>query len=604
MSRRILHPVHGTAQAPFFQAMRIRTRIPVTEHDRMVLEILGRYFDHLQGKDLARCCVDGRNSIKDGWAERKRVLTEDCSSRWAGYITKKSNDSWNTARRNQRRHLSDLESAISTIEKKLVLPVHSQSEREAIRKKEAENAKAESKKPRKLIFGYRTKHEHAMKRQRLDHLKSERDSLKKNLDNSVVHITRGGKQLLKNRLHLDEAGSEEFNWCAKWRAKRFTFGANGEKGVIYGNQTIRVSPDGTVDIDLPEKFSRLANSTTRGTTRYRLDTKAIFSYRGKEWLSQVNANRAVAYEVVFAAKGRIYLDASFTPESSECVPDLNKLLKDLKLRVLSVDLNHGFLAPVVLDRSGNMISRLNHIPFITEDLSASRRDGHLRQAITDVLNIAKYYECSMIVVENLGFDEMRSIGREKQASSPWFRRTVCGMPTAKFRDRLASMAIRHGIAVVGVPAAYSSIWGKEYWQDALSSKTHKISGHTAAAVVLGRRALGQRARRKTQASPGVITSERRTSGFYSIEEAEKSAGVVSYHVWSVNGKEPKCEETLNDTLRREGFGQIVRVRPKAPGTISGRSRSAKTVRADQVSLKDTYEERLTKASSKPTTVCL
>jgi hypothetical protein len=54
------------------------------------------------------------------------------------------------------------------------------------------------------------------------------------------------------------------------------------------------------------------------------------------------------------------------------------------------------------------------------------------------------------------------------------------MPTRQFRDRLVAMASRRGMAVCGVPAAYSSIWGKTYWRAPLSTKHHKVSGHTGA----------------------------------------------------------------------------------------------------------------------------
>jgi hypothetical protein len=90
-----------------------------------------------------------------------------------------------------------------------------------------------------------------------------------------------------------------------------------------------------------------------------------------------------------------------------------------------------------------------------------------------------------------------------------WRKVVCGVPVARFRSRLTAMAARRGIAVAGVPAAYSSIWGRAYWLGPLTGKQHKVSGHTAAAVVLGRRALGHPARRKAQASPGVTAGDRR-----------------------------------------------------------------------------------------------
>ena len=198
------------------------------------------------------------------------------------------------------------------------------------------------------------------------------------------------------------------------------------------------------------------------------------------------------------------------------MPELDELLRDPGLRVLAGDLNHGFLAPAVLDRAGNAVIRLPHIPLVTEDLPASVRDGHLRQALTCALDLAEAHGCRLVVVENLGFSDMRARGRERYGSAEWFRKVVCGMPTAQVRDRLVAMAARRSVAVAGIPGAYSSIssiWGAEHWQAPLSTnlstKQHEVSGHTAAAVVLGRRALGHSARRRPRASPGVTAPDQR-----------------------------------------------------------------------------------------------
>ncbi|MHB1823619.1 MAG: hypothetical protein ACYCTL_13860 [Acidimicrobiales bacterium] len=617
MSKKVRHPVKGAIQAPTSTAMRIRTRINATENDMVVLDALARHFDRLCGADLAARCQPvadeargicalagfvgsllGRFSVvsADGtmkhktppsaetmlWAMRKAELTSACSSRFAGWITKSSNDAYSLARRNQVRTLADKEKAIKVVEKKLKLTIHTQAERKDLIAREAERAKSESRKPRRLDFGYRSTHEHAMKRRRLEHLRYEAGKLRADMDDGRVHITRGGKALARNRLHLGEAGITEDQWQARWHAKRRGFGANGEAGKIFGNETIRVSPEGILEVDLPPAFAHMANVTKRGVTRYRFEAPVKFAYRSAEWLAQVEANRAVAYEMTLAENGRVYLDASFTPVASVEVASLDDLLRDPGLRVLALDLNHGFLAPAVLDRSGNPIERLAHIPFATEGLPASRRDGHLRQTIGKALDLAELHGCRLIVVENLGFDEMRATGREAQASTPWFRKVVCGMPTAQFRDRLVAMASRRGIAVVGVPAAYSSIWGNQYWQKPLSTKSHKVSGHTAAAVVLGRRALGHRARRKVQASPGAGTPEQ------SIEEAARQlvAGVSSYHVRSADRQGGECEGAERPP-RREGFHHPGGVRPEAADVDRRASRLAKTVRASRVSLKGT-----------------
>ncbi len=225
--RRIRHPVHGTTEAPCATTMRIRTRLRYSLADMVVLVALAEHFDRLQSRDLAARCRAGNTHVKAIWAERKQHLTPECSSRWAGWVTKSSNDAYSLAVRNQRRALADKEKAIEVITKKLALPVRTQAERKALIATEAGRAKAASRKPRRLDFGYRSNGEHAMKRRRLSQLGLEITSLLSDIAAGAVHTTRGGKELMRNRLHLDEAGIAEDEWRARWHAKRWGFGANG-----------------------------------------------------------------------------------------------------------------------------------------------------------------------------------------------------------------------------------------------------------------------------------------------------------------------------------------------------------------------------------------
>ena len=58
------------------------------------------------------------------------------------------------------------------------------------------------------------------------------------------------------------------------------------------------------------------------------------------------------------------------------------------------------------------------------------------------------------------------------------------------------MAANNGVAVIAVDPAYTSRWGAEHWLDPLGQISPEASGHHAAALVIGRRGLGHRARRR------------------------------------------------------------------------------------------------------------
>jgi biotin carboxylase len=123
------------------------------------------------------------------------------------------------------------------------------------------------------------------------------------------------------------------------------------------------------------------------------------------------------------------------------------------------------------------------------------------------------------VIEDLDFVAWREEGRERSERRPSrgkrgkdFRRLVAGLPTGKFRDRLVQMATNNGVAVIAVDPAYTSRWGAEHWLDALEQISPEASGHHAAALVIGRRGLGHRARRRERCdSTRAVHREKRAA---------------------------------------------------------------------------------------------
>jgi len=123
-----------------------------------------------------------------------------------------------------------------------------------------------------------------------------------------------------------------------------------------------------------------------------------------------------------------------------------------------------------------------------------------------------------VVIEDLDFADAREQGRERHGGRPsrgrrgrGFRRLVSGIPAGRFRDRLVQMAATAGLAVIAVDPAYTSRWGAEHWLGPLRARVSPVpaSGHHAAAVVIGRRALGHRARRRAGVTGGGQRTSRR-----------------------------------------------------------------------------------------------
>ena len=115
--------------APFVAAapagVRVRARLRVCPRDAQVLRAAGRHLGTLAGRDLAARCAEGRLDARgraESRRERKRALTAQSSSRWAGTITRTSEDAWQLASRNLAAERATLKARVRKIEARLAVP--------------------------------------------------------------------------------------------------------------------------------------------------------------------------------------------------------------------------------------------------------------------------------------------------------------------------------------------------------------------------------------------------------------------------------------------------------------------------------------------------
>src|SRR6266545_4493552 len=411
---------------------RVRTRIRPSKQDTAVLHLVGAYLGGLASGDLACRCAMGPGA--DGRTGRKRALTVASSSRWAGAITRTSNDQWQRGYRNLLVARTNLRRAIRVIDRRLAVPVGQRRGR---------------------ARGYAARQERYAKQQRLQHLQACLARVEYRLAEGRVSVCRGGRRLAKVRHHLTDARLTEGQWRQQWQAERWFLTADGEAAKPLGNETIRVHPEqGWVELKLPAPLAYLAN---RPHGRYRLSCPVQFNHRADEWAAQV-ASGTVRYDIAYRPdRARWYLSASWTRPAPPAVT----VPRAVAGGVLAVDLNAGHLACWQIDPDGNPVGIGVDIPLPWDGLPASTRDG------------------------------------------------------------LAQMATNRGIAVVAMDPAWTSKWGAAYWQRPLQARypRREITRHHAACVVLGRRALGLKARRR----PGVPAPHRRMEA-----AGMHPAGVESY----------------------------------------------------------------------------
>jgi IS605 OrfB family transposase len=447
----------------------IRTRLKgLTDADEAMLRQTGAHLGRLAGADLAARVRAGLGHDKDGWAERKRDLTVESTARWAGSITKATHDQWGLARRAQAAHIRSLTDGIAMTRHRLAQEL---------------GAKGTGGMP----GGYRSQGEWFHKTRRLAVLQQRLARVEADRAAGHVRVVRGGKRLLRKRHHLTEAGLTEQQWRGQWEAARWFMSADGEAGKRFGNETIRVTPAGEVSVRLPAPLTQLANAAHG---RYILAGTVAFGYRGGEWAERVSANAAIAYRIHFSPdKQRWYLDAAWQRTQ---VPRVS--LEALRAgELVGVDMNADHLAAWRLDPHGNPIGAPRTFGY---DLcgGAERRDAQVRHALTRLLHWATNNAIKAIAVEDLDFTD--STTRERHGRRRRFRQVICGMPTAKLRARLISMATEHGISVIAVDPAYTSKWGAQHWHKPLAARYPQTTRHHAASVAIGRRALGHRIRRR------------------------------------------------------------------------------------------------------------
>jgi hypothetical protein len=121
-------------------------------------------------------------------AARKRALTAQSSSRWAGTITRTSEDQVRLAGQNLRAERTSLQARIRRIEARLAVPAGGKAGRDR---------------------GYATPAERHAKAVRLQSLKARLAGVERQLEAGAVSVVRGGKALLRARNNLAAAGLTE-----------------------------------------------------------------------------------------------------------------------------------------------------------------------------------------------------------------------------------------------------------------------------------------------------------------------------------------------------------------------------------------------------------
>jgi hypothetical protein len=174
--------------------VRVRTRLPISAADAEVLRAAGKHLGELAGRDLAWRCLQGRLDAEGNTQSRtvrKQALTAACTSRWAGAITRTSEDAWRLAQRNLLAEQRSLRARVGRLRRRLAVPVGSRQGR---------------------TRGYATRGERWEKQRRLQVLQTRLRVVEARLAEGRLAVCRGGRRLARARHNLQAAGLDERGW--------------------------------------------------------------------------------------------------------------------------------------------------------------------------------------------------------------------------------------------------------------------------------------------------------------------------------------------------------------------------------------------------------
>ena len=276
-------------------------------------------------------------------------------------------------------------------------------------------------------------------------------------------ICFGSRKLFNAQHHLEENGfNSHADWRAAWRAKRdaqfFVLGSKDESGGCQGCVMTHLGGN-------------------RFALRLRLDGEAqrwislevAFAYGLDHILAALKAKQAMSYRFLRDEKGwRVFVSTEVMPTPT---------CSDVRLGVVGVDFNVGFVSVSETDRFGNIIGSQD-VPMVTAGLSKHATQTAISTAVATIIAIACKAQ-KPISIEFLDFAKKKA---QLSYASPSRQRMLSAIAYTRFAQTVDARAHDAGIEVVEVRAAYSSKIGAQKY-----ARRYGLSGHRAAAFVLARR---------------------------------------------------------------------------------------------------------------------
>jgi IS605 OrfB family transposase len=326
------------------------------------------------------------------------------------------------------------------------------------------------------------------KKRRLALMKARLKALQSDHAAGKVRLCFGGKGLFRAQFHLKENGYvDHAEWKAAWqRARSNQFFLIGSQDETAGNQSCQaeVASDGRLRLRL-----RLPDAL-KAQGKYLTIENVGFAYGHEQIVSALATSRrvhsqtkngkpnvkrigtALSYRFVRDDKGwRVFVSVE-----AAAVPQVTCRA----LGAIGVDVNADHLAVAETDRFGNLVA-VRRIDAITYGKTRNQAKAALESAAIAVATQARPAG-KPIVIEGLDFQKKKA---ELEATDPRQARLISSFAYCKILSSIKAAAFRHGVEVIEVNPAYTSVIGAVNF-------AHRggISVHQGAALAIARRGLG------------------------------------------------------------------------------------------------------------------
>ena len=305
------------------------------------------------------------------------------------------------------------------------------------------------------------------------------EKLNRDIENKVIRLCFGSKELFHKQFHLEENNLSLKEWKKEWqeaRSAQFTF--IGSKDETFGNQTCTYDLNNNIRIRMDKKDEDLFG-------KYITIPHVTFAY-GQEQIDKAKIP-TVGYTKGKGKKNNYYraLTCKFIRKDKQWYLNISVDVDAAELKTLQgngyigIDFNAQFLAVTEVDRFGNYLHSFR-VPFCAYHVSSEQAEQSLSCALKVVVEYALRKQ-KPIAYENLDFKKKKQ--QLKQMSRKQAH-LLSGFAYSTYKKMLISKCEKAGVETKTIHPAYTSQIGHHKFM-----KKYGLSSHESAAMTIARKAM-------------------------------------------------------------------------------------------------------------------